>query len=132
MMTRRFNAAFRWPAAGLFVAVTAFLTSSTSAEPKVEFNRDVRPILSDNCFLCHGPDKNTRKAKLRLDIREEAISHEAFVPGKPEESELIKRIFATDPDDLMPPLDSHKKLTPSQKETLKKWIAAGAEYQPHW
>ena len=66
---------------------------------KVEFNRDVRPILSDNCFLCHGPDKNRRKADLRLDIREEALKAEAIVPGKPDESELIARIFSADPDD---------------------------------
>ena len=99
---------------------------------KVEYNRDVRPILSDNCFLCHGPDKNTRKAKLRLDIREDAIAQEAFVPGKPDESELVKRLFTTDADDIMPPPDSHKHLTDAQKDILKRWIAQGAEYQPHW
>lgn len=104
----------------------------STAVGKVEYNRDVRPILSDNCFLCHGPDKNTRKAKLRLDIREDAIAQEAFVPGKPDESELVKRLFTTDPDDIMPPPDSHKHLTDAQKDILKRWIAQGAEYQPHW
>ena len=99
---------------------------------KIEFNRDVRPILSDNCFHCHGPDANHRKADLRLDLRDEAVKAEAFVPGKPDESELIERIFSDDADDLMPPPDSHKKLTERQKEILKRWIAQGAEYQQHW
>jgi len=107
-------------------------TPQFKAAGSVEYNRDVRPILSDNCFLCHGPDKNARKAKLRLDIRDEAIAKEAFVPGKPDESELVKRIFTSEEDDVMPPLDSHKHLTDVQKDVLKRWIAQGAEYQPHW
>src|SRR5512145_3163585 len=93
---------------------------------KIEYNRDVRPILSDNCFLCHGPDQNTRKAKLRLDLREEAIRLEAFIPGDADASELVKRVFTDDPDDLMPPAESHKHLTAAQKETLRRWIAEGA------
>ena len=99
---------------------------------RVEFNRDVRPILSDNCFLCHGPDKNRRKADLRLDLRDEALKAEAFVPGKPDESELVARIFSTDPDELMPPPKSNKKLDARQKEILKRWVQQGAEYQQHW
>src|SRR6266511_421875 len=99
---------------------------------KLSYNRDVRPVLSDNCFFCHGPDQNKRKGKLRLDVREEAISKHAIVPGKPAESELVKRLYATDPDDLMPPPESHKKLTPAQKEVFRRWIAEGAEYQNHW
>ena len=114
------------------VPLFAAPTAKSSAKPKVEYNRDVRPILSDNCFLCHGPDKNRRKAKLRLDIRDEAIAREAFVPGKPDESELVKRILTTDEDDVMPPPDSHKHLTSEQKQTLRRWVAEGAEYQPHW
>lgn len=98
----------------------------------VEFNRDIRPILSDNCFYCHGNDASHRKAKLRLDIREEAIKREAFVPGNPDASELVKRLFLTDPDEVMPPPDSHKKLTPEQKVLLKRWVAEGAQYQNHW
>src|SRR6185295_18236923 len=98
----------------------------------IQFNRDIRPILSENCFRCHGPDKNNRKAKLRLDVREVALEKEAFVPGKPDESELVSRIYNTDLDDLMPPVDSHKKLTEAQKKKLKQWIAEGAEYEPHW
>lgn len=98
----------------------------------VQFNRDILPVLSDNCFLCHGPDQNTRKAKLRLDVREIAVERGAIVPGQPGESELIHRIFTADEDDLMPPPASHKKLTDAQKQLLQQWIAEGAEYQPHW
>lgn len=92
---------------------------------KVEFNRDVRPILSDNCFYCHGNDPEHRKAKLRLDVREAALKKDAFVPGEPDESDLIERIFSDDEDELMPPPDSHKKLTDQQKQILKRWIAQG-------
>jgi hypothetical protein len=98
----------------------------------LEYNRDIRPILAENCFACHGPDSAARKAGLRLDVPEVAREALAIVPGKPEESHLIERIFEGDPRRLMPPPKSHKKLTESQKETLKRWIAAGAEYQPHW
>ena len=98
----------------------------------LSYNRDVRPILAENCFACHGPDKEARKAKMRLDVRESALKKEAFVPGDPEISELIIRIFTDDEDDLMPPPDSHKSLTPTQKKTLQDWIKQGAEYEPHW
>lgn len=98
----------------------------------ISYNRDIRPILSDNCFLCHGPDQKTRKGKFRLDVREDAIAKGAIVPGKPNESELVARIFAKNEDDLMPPTAGHKKLTPAQKELLRRWIADGAEYQKHW
>jgi hypothetical protein len=102
------------------------------AADKLEYNRDIRPILAENCFACHGPDKNTRKAELRLDVREEAIKAGAIVPGKPAECELLDKIFAQEPTERMPPPRSGKKLTAAQKELLKRWIAAGAEYQPHW
>jgi len=108
------------------------IAGAAAVTTKLEFNRDIRPILSDHCFRCHGPDKSQRKAKLRLDVREAALEKEAFVPGKPEESELIRRINGTDPDDLMPPEDMHKPLSVAQKELLKRWVAEGAEYQPHW
>ena len=98
----------------------------------VSFNRDIRPILSENCFRCHGADKNARKAKLRLDDRDVALEKGAIVPGQPEKSELVARIFATDEDDIMPPPASHKTLTGAQRELLKKWIAEGAKYEPHW
>ncbi len=117
-----------YPVASLHAAIPALAPSVS----KVEYNRDVRPILSDNCFLCHGPDKNTRKAKLRLDLREDAIAKQAFVPGKADESELVKRLFATDEDDVMPPPDSRKHLSDAQKDILKRWVDQGAKYQPHW
>lgn len=101
-----------------------------SAEPR--FNRDVRPLLSDRCFSCHGPDQSSRKAKLRLDVRDIALERGAIVPGKPEESSLVKRIFATDPDEVMPPADSHLTLSPAEKKVLRDWIAQGAAYEPHW
>jgi hypothetical protein len=105
---------------------------SASATNTVQFNRDVSPILSENCFVCHGPDKNNRKGKLRLDVREAALEKGAIVPGKPDQSELVSRIFNTNADDLMPPPDSNKKLTAEQKNLLKRWIEQGAQYQPHW
>lgn len=99
---------------------------------KIEFNRDVRPILSDNCFYCHGPDPKHREADLRIDLRDEALIGKAFIPGNAKDSELIARILTDDDDDLMPPPDSHKKLTQRQKDILKKWIDQGATYQQHW
>src|SRR2546426_4989573 len=106
--------------------------AAKSPDNKISYNRDIRPVLSDNCFFCHGPDQNKRKGKLRLDVREEAIAKLAIVPGKPDESKLIQRIFTTDTDDLMPPPESHKTLTPEQKQLFRRWIAQGAEYQKHW
>ncbi len=105
---------------------------AASAAGAVRYNRDIRPILSDNCFACHGPDANRRKGKLRLDVREEALARKAIVPGKPQQSVVVARIGATAPDELMPPPDSHKKLSAGQKDLLKRWIAEGAAYEAHW
>ncbi|MFT5127580.1 MAG: hypothetical protein ACI8W8_001184 [Rhodothermales bacterium] len=106
------------------------------AEEAINFSRDIRPILSDKCYHCHGPDKNTREAKLRLDIREGVLAdldgHAAVVPGKPMDSELVARILSTDEDEVMPPPKSNKTLTAAQKNLLKRWIAEGAEYAGHW
>ena len=107
------------------------------AHAKVEFNRDIRPIFSDTCFQCHGPDEKQRKSGLRLDIRANALKPAksgaiAIVPGKPDESEIIKRVLTEDEDDLMPPTKLHKPLTSRQKDLLKQWVAEGAEYQGHW
>jgi Protein of unknown function (DUF1553)/Protein of unknown function (DUF1549)/Concanavalin A-like lectin/glucanases superfamily/Planctomycete cytochrome C len=113
---------------GLLVCVSA----SAAAPGKLEYNRDVRPILSENCFACHGPDSAARKGDLRLDQRDAAITAEAFVPGKPEKSALVERIHSTDKTEVMPPAKTNKTLTAAQKATLKQWIAEGAEYQPHW
>ena len=106
--------------------------AAAAAPGKLEYNRDIRPILAENCFACHGPDSAARKANLRIDQRDEALAAKAVVPGKPDESQLVARIFADDPQERMPPAKSRKTLTPAQKETLKRWIAEGAEYQPHW
>jgi hypothetical protein len=119
-------------AGGIF-GLLAILTASTPGfAGEVEFNRDIRPILRETCFRCHGPDSASRKADLRLDKREEAIKAGAIVPGNLNESELINRIISDDPEELMPPPASHKVLNAEQKELLKKWVASGAEYQPHW
>ena len=103
-----------------------------AAAKAVEFNRDVRSILSENCYHCHGPDAKHREADLRLDVRDVALSAKAIVPGKPDQSEMVTRIFSQSADEVMPPPASRKKLTPQQKELLKRWIAEGAAYQGHW
>ncbi len=124
-------------AAGLGLVTIMALAISTSAasaadRQRLEYNRDIRPILAENCFPCHGPDSAARKADLRLDRRDAAIEAGAIAPGDPESSELIARINAESRDELMPPPKSTKTLKPEQKDILRRWIAAGAEYQPHW
>ncbi|MGH9363563.1 MAG: DUF1549 domain-containing protein, partial [Thermoanaerobaculia bacterium] len=109
-----------------------FATAGAWADGPVEFNRDIRPILSENCFTCHGPDAKSRKKDLRLDQRQTAIESGAIVPGRPAESELVRRIDADRPGKLMPPPSSRKRLGEAQKDLLRRWIAGGAEYQPHW
>ncbi|MCB1275642.1 DUF1553 domain-containing protein [Prosthecobacter sp.] len=118
---------------GLFVSILFFTTSLLAAPAKVKFNRDVRPILSDKCFFCHGPDPKKREADLRLDMRDEALAAKAFVPDKAEMSELIQRIVTTDEDDHMPPAKSKLgDLTAAEIAILKQWIDEGAEYEAHW
>ena len=114
------------------LAVALLVGSLSRADDKPTYNRDVRPILAENCFACHGPDSAARQADLRLDQRQAAIDAAAIVPSDAEGSELVRRILSSDADEMMPPADSHKKLKPAQKEVLRKWIAAGAEYEPHW
>ncbi len=121
----------------LAVAVLLTTIPASRAADSVDFQRDIRTILSDNCFKCHGPDETARKGKLRLDTREHAIKggrsgEPAIVPGKPDAGEFIKRIITADADAIMPPPDSGKKLTAKQIELLKRWVAAGANYQQHW
>jgi hypothetical protein len=107
-----------------------------AAEGTVQFNRDILPILSDNCFQCHGPDEKKREADLRLDVEASAKHLKdgkgAVVPGKSGESQLVRRIFSADADEVMPPPASQRKLTAEQKELLKKWIDGGAEWVGHW
>jgi hypothetical protein len=114
-----------------FAIVLVTAAAVQAAPGKLEYNRDIRPILADNCFACHGPDSAARKADLRIDNREDATK-EVIVPGKPEKSLLVERIFSSEKSEVMPPAKTNKTLTAGQKETLKRWIAEGAEYQPHW
>jgi mono/diheme cytochrome c family protein len=104
-----------------------------AAEPAApDFNRDIRPLLSENCFYCHGQDGQKREADLRLDDREAALAALAIVPGEPGASVMLERINSTDPDVVMPPPDSNRRLSDEQKRLLARWIAAGADYRPHW
>ncbi|MEX2578648.1 MAG: PSD1 and planctomycete cytochrome C domain-containing protein [Verrucomicrobiales bacterium] len=110
-------------------------TKATSVRP-VKFNRDIRPILSETCFHCHGPDEHGRRADLRLDNLEGAVAdlggYQAIAPGDLENSEAWWRIVSDDPDDLMPPPESHFVLSGEQKQMIKRWIEEGAEYEGHW
>jgi len=115
---------FAIPLAALLLAAPEAL-----AQP-VDFNRDVRPILSNNCFACHGPDEKERKGDLRLDTRDGAMA--AVVPGNPAKSELVARVRSTEPGDVMPPAKSGKKLTPREIDVLDRWVKQGAAYAPHW
>jgi hypothetical protein len=101
------------------------------ADQPLDFNRDIRPILSENCFYCHGQDSNKRQGELRLDLREEALK-KAIKPNDAAASELVKRITSADPDQQMPPPDSNRKLSAEQKELLQRWINEGANYATHW
>lgn len=121
----------------LLSLVFADLSSAAGSEPaRLEFNRDIRPILSENCFHCHGQDANRREAKLRLDDRDNATRDRdgrfAIAPGKPDDSELLIRLLSKDADEQMPPPSSNKHVTPEQTALLRRWIAEGATYQKHW
>ena len=109
----------------------------TTVAAEIDFARDIRPILSEACFNCHGPDAGTRKGELRLDLKESAFGKaesgaSAVVPGDVAKSELLKRIFTDDKDDVMPPPKELKRLKPEQKELLKRWVAEGAKWTGHW
>ncbi len=113
------------------------LSAAPSAAAQVDFRTQILPLLSENCFACHGPDSGTREAGLRLDLREAALlpgdsGESAIVPGNPDASPLIARITTTDPDAVMPPRETKKTLPPEAIATLRQWIAEGAEYQNHW
>ena len=123
----------------VFSAKVCFLDAvakESAREDALQFNRDVRPILSDHCYACHGPDAHSRKAKLRLDKRDSALgineTGAAIVPGKPKMSELVFRIESEDDDEVMPPPKFHKPLSPAEKKILIRWIAEGAKYEKHW
>jgi mono/diheme cytochrome c family protein len=118
---------FLAPGRVLAAAVICLKAAAGAADTPVDFNRDIRPILSDNCFACHGPDENTRKAGFRLDLKEEAFQalddgRHAIVPGDAANSELARRITTDDPDDRMPPTQSTKQLSVEQIGLLRRWI----------
>jgi len=131
------------PLCAAFIAALALYCTSAPAAPKspfipdtIDFNRDIRPILSENCYACHGPDKNKRKADLRLDTHDglfrKSEETTVVVPGKSADSELYRRVSTTDEDDLMPPPKANKKLTAEQVVIFKKWIDQGAQWKDHW
>ena len=127
------NSAITLSAAFLAVGSSVAL----SAEGRIRYDRDIRPILSENCFACHGPDEHERKAKLRLDVKEGGIYADrkgiiAVVPGKPDDSELLFRLLTEDREDVMPPPKTEKKLKPEEIALIKKWIEQGAEWEGHW
>ena len=98
----------------------------------VDYTHDVRPILAENCFYCHGQDAAKRKAKLRLDTKEGQRANDIIIPGDVENSELIARIFSADEDEHMPPKSSNRQLTDEQKAILNRWVKEGAVFAPHW
>src|SRR5258707_4818846 len=121
-----------WITAGL-----GLLCQVADGEDAVRFNRDIRPIMSDTCFRCHGPDSRARVAGLRLDIRDEALKKTKsgvtpIVPGVPDQSAIVQRVFSEDRARMMPPEYLHKDLTNAQKETIRRWVAEGAVYEKHW
>src|ERR1700722_8427884 len=110
------------------------IAAPVTAQEKIDFARDVLPILSDNCFRCHGPDEKARKGDLRLDRKEDALrsTSPVIVPGKAATSEVIKRVISGDPEEMMPPPRANKKLTAKQIEILQKWVEQGAAWGQHW
>src|SRR6266705_3721139 len=130
--------------AGLvLVAVTSLSSDAAAAsvdraagKGSVDFSRDILPILSDNCFQCHGPDEKARKGKLRLDTKEGAFrlkdGKTVIVPGKSAESELVRRVTSSDPEEVMPPPKSNRKLTATQIGLLRRWVEEGAKWGVHW
>ncbi|WP_172683064.1 DUF1549 domain-containing protein [Verrucomicrobium spinosum] len=116
---------------GLAVILTGGCVQAASGSP-ISFNFQVQPILAGSCYQCHGPDEKQRKGDLRLDVRADALKDGAIVPGKPEASSLIERLFSSDEDEVMPPPDSHKTIDGPQREVLKQWITEGAVYERHW
>jgi hypothetical protein len=115
------------------LVVAGWSARPAAAAGPVDFDREIRPILANSCYACHGPDAKARKADLRLDARVDAIAAKAIVPGKAGESEIVRRVTASDPEERMPPAKSKKPtLTAAQVELLKRWIDAGAKYSEHW
>lgn len=124
------------PFAYCFLAWCLLLATRSHGAAPVDFNREVRPILSEKCYHCHGPDDESRKAKLRLDVRDDALKERdgvrAIVPGRPDDSELMIRVRSKDPDEMMPPPKEHHTMSAAECDTLARWITEGANYAQHW
>lgn len=117
---------------GISLALFWSISALVFGQQDINFNRDIRPLLSENCFYCHGQDANKRQAELRLDIRQSAIDSGAIAPNDVAGSALIQRINSDNPDEVMPPPNSNRRLTAEQKELLERWVSGGANYQTHW
>jgi hypothetical protein len=130
----------RFPAHAVLIWLLLAVGRAWAASAPLDFNRDIRPILSDKCFRCHGPDGAERKGGdhgLRLDTREGAMADfggdgRALVPGQPDRSQLLRRILTTDEDDVMPPVKTGKVVTAAERVLLRRWIEEGAPYAKHW
>ena len=122
------------PWGALFLAALAATGARADEPDRVDFGRDVLPILSDHCFRCHGPDAASRKADLRLDVKEQALRPEdpVIVPGRSDQSELVARITSDDPDEVMPPPKANRPLSPRQVALLRRWVDDGATWGRHW
>lgn len=135
-MRRRHLGGSVWQLQVLLLAASGLWLAPALAAPpqsgKIDYNFQVRPLLADRCFVCHGPDENKRKAKLRLDVPEVAYARRAFVPGRPDESLVIERITAEDAGERMPPAKSNLSLSKDDIELIRRWIAEGAKYKQHW
>ncbi|MCX6596494.1 MAG: PSD1 and planctomycete cytochrome C domain-containing protein [Acidobacteria bacterium] len=121
----------------VLISFSGLVFTAAALQGAVSFNRDIRPIMSDTCFRCHGPDQSSRMAGIRLDIRAEALKPTKrgvipIVPGKPDSSAIVARVFSTNAALLMPPKFSHKELSEAQKNTIRQWVAEGAVYEEHW
>ena len=126
----------------LLALLPFFLSAAHAAEETVQFNRDIRPIVAENCFHCHGPDPGTRKAGLRLDTEAGFFAARVdkkgkeepptIIKGKADQSTLYQRMLSTDEDEIMPPPETHKKLKPAEIALVRRWIEQGAPWQPHW
>ncbi|WP_406697389.1 c-type cytochrome domain-containing protein [Singulisphaera sp. Ch08] len=116
--------------AAIFLSIVPATTWAAPGDGEIEYNRDIRPILTENCFACHGPDSASRKAELRLDQRDAAVKAGALTPGDLNGSELIQRILSDDRDEVMPPPATKKTLTAEQKQKLKRWVESARSISP--
>ena len=115
-----------------FVVTLIGAANAIAGTGATDFRFEIRPLLSKNCFACHGPDEAARQGELRLDVRDAPLAAGAFIPGDPEGSELVRRITSDDPEERMPPSETEHRLTAEEINKLKQWIADGAPYTRHW